>query len=448
MYEFFEGGLRGGMTFVNQHLAQKTDDRQLLYIDVNNLYGWALSQNLPCGDFQWVTDQSILQDIVTHLPDEESDHGYVLQIDFHIPQNMHDKLSDLPPAPMSECPPGSRVPKLLLTLKDKTHYIVHSALLKFYIQVMGIVVTKVHRAIRFSQTKIFKNYIDYNTAKRAQSTNKFQKDYYKLKNNSLYGKTVENLRKRQDLRLCTRRSSFMTHTSKPNFKRAIPIDEDLVAVVLSKETICLNRPVYVGQAVLDLSKLRMYRLHYEDMERYRQLYPNSSIKILAGDTDSFFLEVRNVDLNTQLLPKMLQDGLLDTSNFPPNHPLHSRQHENKIGLVKDESAGIEDYVEWLFLRPKCYSLLSSDSSATHKAKGITRATKFTHDQYRNVFNSYDPNGPDSPECVRVEQRNIVSSVHQLYTVSYNKRALSIMDDKREWWEQNYSLPYGHYIFDA
>lgn len=240
----------------------------------------------------------------------------------------------------------------------------------------------------------------------------------------------------------------MTHTSKPNFKRAIPIDEDLVAVVLSKETICLNRPVYVGQAVLDLSKLRMYRLHYEDMERYRQLYPNSSIKILAGDTDSFFLEVRNVDLNTQLLPKMLQDGLLDTSNFPPNHPLHSRQHENKIGLVKDESAGIEDYVEWLFLRPKCYSLLSSDSSATHKAKGITRATKFTHDQYRNVFNSYDPNGPDSPECVRVEQRNIVSSVHQLYTVSYNKRALSIMDDKREWCEQNYSLPYGHYIFDA
>ena len=204
------------------------------------MYGWALSQNLPCGDFQWVTDQSILLDIVTHLPDEESDHGYVLQIDFHIPQNMHDKLSDLPPAPMSECPPGSRVPKLLLTLKDKTHYIVHSALLKFNIQVMGIVVTKVHRAIRFSQTKFFKNYIDYNTAKRAQSTNKFQKDYYKLKNNSLYGKTVENLRKRQDLRLCTRRSSFMTHASKPNFKRAIPIDEDLVAVVLSKETICIR----------------------------------------------------------------------------------------------------------------------------------------------------------------------------------------------------------------
>ena len=356
MYEFFEGGLRGGMTFVNQHLAQKTEDRQLLYIDVNNLYGWALSQNLPYRNFEWVTDQSTLQDIVNNLPDEGSNHGYVLQIDFHIPRHLHDKLSDLPPAPMSECPPGLGVPKLLLTLNDKSNYIVHSALLKFYVQVLGVQVTKVHRAIRFSQTKIFKNYIDYNTAKRAQSTNKFQKDYYKLKNNSLYGKTIENLRKRQDLRLCTRKSSFIAYASKPNFKRAIPIDEGLVAAVLSKENICLNRPVYIGQAVLDLSKLRMYRLHYEEMERYRQLYPNSSIKILAGDTDSFFLEIKNIDLHTQLLPQMLHDGLLDTSNYPQNHPLYSRQFENKIGLVKDESAGVDSYVEWVFLRPKCYSL--------------------------------------------------------------------------------------------
>jgi len=249
------------------------------------------------------------------------------------------------------------------------------------------------------------------------------------------------------VRQCTRQSNFITYASKPNFKRAIVIDDGLVAALLSKESICLNRPVYIGQAVLDLSKLRMYRLQYEDLERYRTMFPGSEIRILAGDTDSFFLGVKGIDLKSELLPAMMRDTLLDTSNYPPNSVIYSKQFENKIGLIKDESGGVIDYMEWLFLRPKCYSLLSNDNTSTHKAKGITRATRLTHDQYRTVYASFNPQASSSqasPICINADQHNIISHIHQLYTVSYKKRALSIMDDKRMWIARNLSLPYGHY----
>ena len=99
----------------------------------------------------------------------------------------------------------------------------------------------------------------------------------------------------------------------------------------------LDRPVYIGQAVLDLSKLRMYRLQYVELRRYREQYAGSSINIVAGDTDSFFLEVKGINLANQLLPQMQKGGLLDTSNYPTDSILFSRQYENKGGLFKDES---------------------------------------------------------------------------------------------------------------
>jgi hypothetical protein len=310
---------------------------------------------------------------------------------------------------------------------------------------MGVVIDRVHRAIGFSQERVFEGYIDMNTQKRASSTAKFKKDYYKLKNNALYGKTVENLRKRRDVRVCVTESQLVTHASKPNFRRSIIVKENLVTAFLNKEEICLDRPVYIGQAVLDLSKLRMYRLQYVDLQRYRVAYPGSSISIVAGDTDSFFLEVRGIDLKTQLLPHMMRDGLLDTSNYPLDSPLYSRQVENKIGLFKDESAGKEEFEEWLFLRPKCYSMLSN-VRCTRKAKGVMHRTRLEHQQYREIYESFRPDEADAPPSkrVKVDQRSIRSENHQLVTLRYSKVALSINDDKRQWIGQNRSLPYGHY----
>jgi len=265
-----------------------------------------------------------------------------------------------------------------------------------------------------------------------------------LKNNALYGTTVENLRKRNDLRLCNTDRKLVTYASKPTFKRSKVICQDLVAAMLSKDTICLNRPVYIGQAVLDLSKLRMYRLQYQDLAEYRQRF-SCEINILAGDTDSFFLEVCGVDLTTQLLPAMMHDGLLETSNYNPASPLFSKLHENEIGLFKDESGGKDVFMEWVFLRPKCYSMLTESNISKHRAKGVTRRTPLLHQQYLDVYHSFHPDDQQTPpKRVSAGQHNFRSDNHSILTVSYNKVALSVVDDKRMWLTQNTSLPYGHY----
>jgi hypothetical protein len=216
--------------------------------------------------------------------------------------------------------------------------------------------------------------------------------------------------------------------------------------MLNKDIICLDRPVYIGQAVLDLSKLRMYRLQYVELQRYRMEFRGSQINIVAGDTDSFFLEVKNIDLETELLPAMIRDCALDTSNYPTASTLYSKRFENKVGLFKDESGGSEKFKQWIFLRPKCYSMLHEDGSAHPKAKGVKRGTTLLHQSYSEVFQSFHPEDPEAPPAkrLRVDQRGIRSENHQLRTVAYSKIALSVLDDKRKWVSQNLSLPYGHY----
>jgi hypothetical protein len=295
-------------------------------------------------------------------------------------------------------------------------------------------VTKFHRTVQFKQTEVFKDYIDLNTRKRAASTNAFDKDFYKLKNNSLYGKTVENLKNRMNLRLCNSEARLVTYASSALFRRSMKIADDLVAVLLNKEEVTLDRPSYIGQAVLDLSKLRMYQLQYQDLELYRNKF-NCQIDIVAGDTDSFFIKCHGV--KTQLLLTTMQkDGLLDTSNYPKDHPLFSTVVANKIGLFKDESCG-NRFKEMIFLRPKCYSLLYENNKEVLKAKGVNiKNSELRHDSYRKV---YEEGG-----SISVAQTRILSKNHQLFTEKSTKKALQCLDDKRVWIGRNWSLAYGHH----
>ena len=435
MYNFFESGIRGGMTFVNKHRVTEHDG-ELLYIDVNNLYGWALSQKLPCSDFEWVIEADALHSLINALPQMavDGDEGFIFEVDLHTPPSLHNKLDQLPPAPISECPPSTSVKKLLLHHNDKTHYIIHYRLLQNFMS-LGVQVSKVHRAIKFHQDFVFKSYIDTNTVKRAASTTTFAKAYYKLKNNSLYGKTVENIRKRKNLRLCNTPKKLITYASKPTFKSSIAITENLVATILTKDVIVLNRPVYIGQAVLDMSKLRTYTLQYFELERYRNEFA-CDIDICAADTDSFFLCCRGVNLHNQLLPAMLRDEALDTSNYPSSHQLYTDKFTSQIGKFKDESAGVR-YVDWVFLRPKLYSMLTEEDVEHKRAKGVIMSqAKLTHAKYVQTLDEATPH--------YVKQRRIGSTNHQLYTYETMKKALSSIDDKRCWIDGNNSLAYGHF----
>jgi hypothetical protein len=301
---------------------------------------------------------------------------------------------------------------------------------------MGVVVANIHRAISFKQAPFFAPYISYNTSKRAATNSSIGKMYYKLKNNALFGKTIENERKRKNIRITNTKKKLKTYTSKPTFKRTTLIDKDLVLVHLMKECTELRRPIYIGQAVLDISKLRMYQLYYDQLKGYANSF-KGEINIIGGDTDSFFLEIKGIPRNP-LLKMMKNDNLLDTSNYPTNHPLYSVAHTAEIGLVKDETAG-DPILDWVLLRPKCYSYITEKGKGDKKAKGVQKFAvkkQLTHKHYRNVYeNSFQ---------LSLVQAGFVSKNHSLYTYSSSKTALSPMDDKRVWIAKNLSLAYGHF----
>jgi hypothetical protein len=199
--------------------------------------------------------------------------------------------------------------------------------------------------------------------------------------------------------------------------------------------------VYIGQAVLDLSKLVMYQLRYERLVEYALRF-RGEIRIVGGDTDSFFLDVRNISLSQQLLPAMAADGLLDSSNYPSSHPLYSTTYKARLGCVKDESAG-ESLKEGLFLRPKCYSIVTVDGKEHKRAKGIQRAVVakgVVHGDYVEVFQS-------AMEVYR-EVRGFRSNLHAITTIRQEKKALSLWEDKRAWTSINESVAYGHYSLSS
>jgi hypothetical protein len=340
MYEAFEIAIRGGLSFVNKHQSEyKEGEVELLYVDVNNLYGWALSEPLPYADFQWVDDEDRLKQLVEMLPSMDcvaASEGYLFEVDIEIPQQYHDFMEQLPVCPEHMIPPPqlygeqhgveNKVEKLVTSLLPKRNYYIHFRLLQ-QVMALGGEVTHIHRAISFKQARIFKPYIDYNTEKRSQSTNSFNKNLYKLKNNSLYGKTCENVRKRINLKICNNDDTFVKFTSKLTFRKTIEIAEDLVLALLRKGKIYLDKPIYIGQAVLDLSKFIMYDLHYNKLKSYERKF-GCTIDIMGGDTDSFFLECRNVSLRNQLLPAMIEDKLLDSSNYAKDDPLYDNLLQN------------------------------------------------------------------------------------------------------------------------
>ena len=273
---------------------------------------------------------------------------------------------------------------------------------------------------------------------------------------------MENVRKRTNLRLCHTKNKLITYSSRPTFKQTSLITEDLVAVFLLPEIVTLNRPIYIGQSVLDISKLRMYELQYVELQKYRSEF-QCEINIVAGDTDSFFLECKNVDLRRQLLPAMKRDQLLDTSNYATTDPLYSTQLAARIGKFKDESGGGNDpFCEWIFLRPKCYSLLHRSEHDHLRSKGvILRQTSLSHSDFKKEYIIHQQNGrkrkQEEAEGVEgneeeeehdtrryVKQRRIGSKNHQLYTFMQSKLAMNINDDKRHWINCNDSVAYGHY----
>ena len=323
------------------------------------------------------------------------------------------------------------LPKLIPNLYNKKQYVVHYRNLQFYVS-LGMIVTKIHKVLSFKQSPWLKSYIDFNTRQRSSARNDFEKDFFKLMNNSMFGKTMENLRNRQKVELVNTERRLKKIVAQPTFKSFTIFHQHLLAVERSVSELTLNRPIYTGISVLDLSKILMYDWHYNFVKQH---YPGDRSKLLFTDTDSLVYRIRTNDLYADM--KQYQSKF-DFSGYPRDHSCYSSTNKKVIGKMKDELNG-SLMREFVGLRAKMYSL-QYDEKSMSKAKGVKKYVikkNISHADYRDVlFNSTE---------YLHSMNGIRSQKHIIYTMRQNKRTLCAYDDKRYILEDAISsLPYRHY----
>ena len=211
-----------------------------MYLDANNLYGWAMYQKLRVNGFKWVKSLSKFNEIFIRNYDENSDKGYFLEVDVDYPKKLFDLHKDLPFLP--ERKKVNKVEKLICSIEDKEKYVMHIKVLKQALN-HGLVLKKVHRVIQFNQKDWLKPYIDMNTKLRKETKNDFEKDFFKLMNNSVFGKTMENVRKDRDIKLVTTDEKRNKLVSEPNYHTTKRFSEDLLAIEMKKTEVKMNKPI-------------------------------------------------------------------------------------------------------------------------------------------------------------------------------------------------------------
>ena len=247
-------------------------------------------------------------------------------------------------------PIRGKVKKLIPNLHDKTKYVLHYRNLQLYVS-LGMKIKKIHRVIEFEQSAWMKPYIDLNTELRKEAVrngDKVGKDLYKLFNNAVFRKTMENLRKRSNFEVVTSRKIALKRIAKPNFQRAKKFREDLIGIHMTKPVLVLNRPIQVGFAILDLSKYYMFDFHYNT---WMQKFPNSTL--LFTDTDSLAYEVVGHDIYAGMAD--IQNEF-DFSEYSEDHPLFSTENMKVVGKFKDECKGLL-MLNFIGLRPNIFGRL-------------------------------------------------------------------------------------------
>ena len=248
MENMIQMGMRGGISTIihrhekanNKYMKDYDPDKEssyLMYLDANNLYGWAMCQKLPIGNFKWKNNFK-MSDYA-----DSSDKGCIIECDLEYPPSLHDLHNMYPLAPEKilvtddmlspYCKQifndfnlkNSICKKLIPNLNSKQKYVLHYKNLQLYLS-LGLVLKKIHRVLEFKQESWLKDYIDFNTEKRKNAASAFEKDFFKLMNNSVFGKTMENLRNRCSIKLVTTREQFLKWAAKPTFQRSVIFNEN------------------------------------------------------------------------------------------------------------------------------------------------------------------------------------------------------------------------------
>jgi len=469
--EFIEQSKRGGIVNVgtmrhaiaNNKYMKNYDKTKLssfiAYLDANNLYGLAMSSFLPyeiTGFKKCISLDKILK------TKTNSKIGYFVECDIHVPRKLHDKFKDYPLCPIARevkheelsdyqkslktgCKDGSK--KLIIDLHDKEKYILHYEYLKGIIA-LGYEVTKVHRVLEFKQSQWLKEYIDLNTELRKKADNDFFKDFFKLMNNAIYGKTNENLMDRCNILICTDTEKALRYFDKDEFKDAT-FNDDLFLISCHPREIKYNKPSYIGNAILDISKICMFNFHYDYMKKK---YGDKAI-LLYTDTDSLVYKVECEDLyqdmynNKEYFDLSDVKPITDTLNGEIKN-FNSKENKKVLGKMKSET-GMFPITEWCALGPKSYDFkteIPEDEEdadikklkLVKKTKGVQKCVlknEIKHEDFLNTLTTGN----------ELKKENIIIKAlkHQLYTVSMIKTCLSAFDDKMVRIDWNNGYPHGY-----
>ena len=380
MILLLENNIRGGISSVMGDRYVKSDEnKKILYIDANNLYGHSMSEPLPYDEIK--CDQNVKLEDILNTPDD-SDIGYFVEADLIYPDKIKEKTKNFPFAPvnkkinpdtfndyMKEIKPDTYTQnkKLICDWSDKKNYLIHYRMLKFYIR-RGMIVDKVHEIISFKQSRWLEKYINFNTQKRNQTVNDFEKDFYKLLNNAFYGKTMESVRNSLKIKFVKKDDyrEIIKQQSKLTFNGIHKSYENCDTYTFKQNEVFMDKPIYLGFTVLELSKLLMYETYFDKLQPY---FRQEKIQLHYMDTDSFVLSVNTKDIIKDL--KNLED-IFDFSNLDKNHELFSNKNKKVIGFFKIEtpkSIWIDDFV---CLRSKMYAFKCGNDSK-NILKGISKA---------------------------------------------------------------------------
>ncbi|PAA84795.1 hypothetical protein BOX15_Mlig012932g3 [Macrostomum lignano] len=464
----------------------------LAYLDANSLYASCMVQALPYKAYRWLPREVIenlsVDDEAAELenPNKSSKflawlssycsngRGALLNVDLYYPKFLHDSTADLPLAIGHEridsayltehmkqdwvclqrqLDPRKRnaevyedvkrftspTRKLIGSVTHKTGYIVHHRALRLYLE-LGMRVTRVNRVLEFVEGPILQEYIEHNIRRRSEATSDFDRDFFKLLNNAVYGKFLQRVRDRLSYRMCTTAEKLETYVAKEEFMDVILYTDRLAGVSLTPRRVLLNKPILIGSAILDLAKTFVYEFFYSRIQCHRSL---ASARVLGGDTDSLILALVMADPETSpqetLFKDLVECGVLDTSNYPPSHPLYTTKYKGKLMAWKDEVSGCT-LLEFAFLRPKNYSMVYAKESLCQivRCKGVSKS--IVRGMKHNVFLSV----LKDRVLEHVTMRTITSRRQKIYLLEQRKQALSFFDTKRAWLDPYSSLPFGHW----
>lgn len=456
MSDLVQKNLRGGLSFINKRKSQRgshadlaeDDDRTITYIDCTNLYGKAMSMSLPMSDFAWMSEAELAAFNPETDVCDNGDTGYFLEVDLEYPGELHESHNSFPLAAQAmdlteqDLSPYSysclqtltgktkySARKLTSTFYPRTKYLCHGMNLKLYLQ-LGLKLVRIHRGIKFHQEKFIEPYIAMCSARRRTAPTEAQRNMYKLLCNSLYGKLIEGFEKRMKCKFNRDRETAMRHSSHPLYKGTMICAEDFSITFHKLGEIKMNQSWAVGFSILELSKYWMQKSFYEDIQpTFRGV---GGCSVLMSDTDSFLLETRLAS-SDDVVERL--KTVMDTSNYPPDHPLYCKDKAKVPGYFKNEIPHSEIDL-FVGLKSKTYAIRCLRGKSEIKAKGVPERQKhkIPVEEMLNCLTEM--------RKVSLRYNALRSYDHVNKLVRSDRVAFSSFDDKRYLLCEIHSVPYG------